>query len=209
MGDADGDANTPTPEQVLEVFQSEKCGPVQVTDKIRQLAGLLDQAPALAEFQKRSADAYRGWQILWDALFPFVVTLRDIAKIPIGGPDEAAQDKEYRNLSRLLNALKATADTSFIRGGREFAGDTPWAHACMATAAGVVAVLEQSGAKNLGFSEQGPVCRVTAELARRFLNRPTATANAVSALLRRQRKLRNQPEPPSDNSDQGGNETKS
>jgi hypothetical protein len=187
-GASNGSDNAvPSPEQVLEVFQSEKCGPVQVTDEIHQVAALLHQVPALAKHQARSADAYRGWQTLWDALLPHVAAMRDeLAKLPVGGPAEAAQDEEYRKLFRLLNALKAAADTSLILGGRGFADATPWAHACTLIATGVIEVLKQSGVKNLGYSAPGPVCRVTAKLVSRFAGFGEKSPNAISMVLRSQ-----------------------
>jgi hypothetical protein len=202
MGDADGDASTPTPEQVLEVFRSEKVGPAQVTAEIRRLADLLNSNPKLNEYQARSTAAYRGFDTLWNALLPQVREMgEELADAPlIAEAKEGRQHDEYRKLRRLLKALKDAADSTFILGGRGFADATGWAHACVLIAAAVMEVLEQSGAHNLGFSEPGPVCRVTAGLVCRFLNRPT-TANAVSALLRYQRKKHLR-----EGSDQGGNE---
>jgi hypothetical protein len=189
-GASNGSDNiVPSPEQVLEVFKNEKCGPTQVTSEIRRLAELLNDVPALTKRRERSANAYRGWQMLWDALFPHVTGMRDeLAKLLIAEPAEAAQYDEYRKLFRLLNALKEAVDTSFILGGQAFADDTPWAHAGTLIATGVVGVLEQSGAKNFGYSESGPVCRVTARLVSRFAGFGEKSSNAISMLLRGQLK---------------------
>jgi hypothetical protein len=189
-GASNGSNNTvPSPEQVLEVFKNEKCGPTQVTAEIRRLAVLLNQVPALTKHRARSAKAYRGWQMLWDALLPHVAEMRDeLAKLLIAEPTEAAQYDEHRKLLRLLNALKGAVDTSFILGGRAFADVTPWAHAGTLIATGVMGVLEQSSAKNLGYSESGPVCRVTAKLVSRFAGFGEKSSNAISMLLRGQLK---------------------
>jgi hypothetical protein len=189
-GASNGSDNTvPSPEQVLEAFQSKKCGPAQVTDEIRRLATLLNQVPALAKHRARSADAYHGWQMLWDALLPHVAAFRDeLAKLPIGDPAEAAQHEEYRKLFCLLNTLKGAADTSFILGGRGFADTTPWAHACTLIATGVIEVLKQSGVKNLGHSAPGPVCQVTAKLVSRFAGFGEKSPNAINMVLRGQLK---------------------
>ncbi len=69
-----------------------------------------------------------------------------------------------------------------------FEDATDWAAECMHIFAAVTLVLQRSGVHDLGFSATGPACRVTAVLVSRFMDRGQTSANAVSCLVREQRK---------------------
>jgi hypothetical protein len=201
MGDADGDASTPTPEQALEAFHqtAEICRVrlPQVTPGIEVLAQELNVLAGLQRRLSLGLQARRGFdQFMKAVIAERAMLAKESDQLPaVLEPSQARLVDDYRNLSAVLPFWHKIAATDLIQRTQLAVDDPlvlkqkkalPVLH--MVVFACVKPVLEEAGinvAKSA--SARSIACRAVAALINRFTDHKT-TATAVSSEVRRQLK---------------------